>query len=75
MEKTKHLDNQASEQMIQTYRCNECGRRLNERSGTPMSRLRIAPEMNALALKVRSEGLGIRATGRVLEKPAASIIT
>jgi hypothetical protein len=40
-----------------------------------MARLRTAPETIALAMKVRSEGLGIRATGRVLDKSAASIIT
>ncbi len=71
----KNGKGQASGKIIQTYRCNECGRRFNERSGTPMSRLRTAPETVALAMKVRSEGLGIRATGRVLEKSAASIIT
>jgi transposase-like protein len=69
----KNRKDQASGQI--TYRCNECGRRINERSGTPMARLRTAPETIALALKVRSEGLGIRATGRVLEKSAAIIIT
>lgn len=71
----KNGKGQASGKIIQTYRCNECGRRFNERSGTPMSKLRTAPETVALAMKVRSEGLGIRATGRVLEKSAASIIT
>ena len=71
----KNGKDQASGQIIQTYRCNECGRRFNERSGTPMARLRTAPEVISLAMKVRSEGLGIRATGRVLEKSTASIIT
>ncbi len=77
----KNGKDQASGQIIQTYRCNECGRRFNERSGTPMSRLRTSSETKAthkdcaLAMKVRSEGLGIRATGRVLEKSPASIIT
>jgi transposase-like protein len=70
----KNGKEQAAGQMIQTYRCNECGRRFNERSGTPMARLRTAPEVIALAMKVRSEGLGIRATGRVLEKSGGSII-
>ena len=70
----KNGKDQAAGQMIQTYRCNECERRFNERSGTPMARLRTAPETIALAMKVRSEGLGIRATGRVLEKSGGSII-
>ncbi|MBW4552905.1 MAG: hypothetical protein KME35_17610 [Aphanocapsa sp. GSE-SYN-MK-11-07L] len=30
-----------------------------------MARLRTAPEVISMAMKVRSEGLGIRATGRV----------
>lgn len=71
----KNGKDQASGQNIQTYLCKDCGRRFNERSGTPMARLRTAPETIALAMKVRSEGLGIRATGRVLEKSPASIIT
>jgi transposase-like protein len=40
-----------------------------------MARLRTAPEVISMAMKVRSEGLGIRATRRVVEKSAASIIT
>jgi hypothetical protein len=39
-----------------------------------MAKLRTAPEVIALAMKVRSEGLGIRATGRVLGKASGSII-
>jgi hypothetical protein len=39
-----------------------------------MARLRTPPEVITLAMKVRSEGLGIRATGRVLEKSGGSII-
>jgi transposase-like protein len=71
----KNGKDQATGQIIQTYRCKGCGRRFNERSGTPMARLRTAPEVISMAMKVRSEGLGIRATGRVLDKSAASIIT
>jgi transposase-like protein len=70
----KNGKDQAAGQMIQTFRCKDCGRRFNERSGTPMARLRTSPETIALAMKVRSEGLGIRATGRVLEKSGGSII-
>jgi transposase-like protein len=55
----KNGKDQAAEQKIQTYRCNDSGRRFNERSGTPMARLRTAPEVFALAMKVRSEGLGL----------------
>jgi transposase-like protein len=44
--------NQASGRIIQNYRCNECGRRFNERSGTPMARMRTPAEVIALAMKV-----------------------
>lgn len=71
----KNGKGQAHGQRIQTYRCKDCGRRFNERSGTPIARLRTAPEVIAMAMNVRREGLGIRATGRVLKKSAASIIT
>jgi transposase-like protein len=70
----KNGKDQAVGQSIQTYRCNECGRRFNERSGTPMARLRTPASVVSMAMKVRSEGLGIRATGRVLEKSGGSII-
>jgi hypothetical protein len=53
--------------------CNECGRRFNERSGTPIARLRTPVETIAMAMKMRSEGLGIRATGRVVGKSGSSI--
>jgi transposase-like protein len=65
---------QAVGQIIQRYRCNHCGRRFNERSGTPIARLRTSAEVISLAMRVRSEGLGIRATGRVLGKSGGSII-
>ena len=70
----KNGKDQISTQVIQRYLCRDCGRRFNERSGTPMARLRTPPEVISMALKVRSEGLGIRATGRVLGKSGGSII-
>ena len=57
----------------QRYLCNECGKRFNERSGTPIARLRTPVETIAIAMKMRSEGLGIRATGRVIGKSGSSI--
>jgi transposase-like protein len=59
---------------IQHYLCKECGKRFSDKTGTPMARLRTSPEMVALALKMRSEGMGIRASGRVLEKSHSTII-
>ena len=58
---------------LQVYRCHECGKRSNERTATPMARLRSSPEVVAYALKMRSEGGGIRATARVFNKSHATI--
>lgn len=60
-------------QVVQQYLCNGCHRRFNERSGTPMKRLRTPIETVEMALKVRNEGLGVRATGRVVGKSASRI--
>jgi transposase-like protein len=70
----KNGKTQACRQTIQRYLCNECGKRFNERSSTPMARLRTPASEISLAINMRSEGLGIRATGRVLGKSAGSII-
>ncbi len=70
----KNGKNQTGEKLIQRYLCKKCGRRFNERSGTPMANLRTPVEKISLAMKVRSEGLGLRATGRVLGVAANSVI-
>ncbi|MEL4897278.1 hypothetical protein P9B04_17780 [Crocosphaera sp. Alani8] len=59
---------------IQKYKFKDCGRRFNQRTGTPMYRLRHSPKTVALAMKIRSEGNGLRATGRILGKSHATII-
>jgi transposase-like protein len=69
----KNGKKQSGGKSIQRYLCNECGKRCNERSGTPIARLRTPVETIAMAMKMRSEGLGIRATGRVLGKSGTSI--
>jgi len=61
-------------QVVQSYRCKDCGRRFNERSGTPMARLRTPVETISMAINARTEGLGIRAAGRVLGKSPSSSI-
>ena len=38
-----------------------------------MTRLRTSPQVVSLALKMRTEGSGMRATGRVLDKSHATI--
>ena len=58
----------------QNYLCRSCGKRFNERTSTSMARLRTEPEIVSAALSVRSEGLGIRATGRSFEKSHTTIM-
>ncbi len=60
--------------VIQTYRCKACSKRFNQRTGTPMARLRTPTPTVSLALKMRTEGMGIRATGRVLEKSHSTVM-
>ncbi len=62
----KNGKNQSGGKSVQRYLCQECGRRFNERSGTPMAKLRTPTATISLALKARSEGLGLGATGRGL---------
>ena len=62
-----------SAEVRQRYKCNDCGHRFNEVSGTPMAGLRTPVKEIEKALKSRSEGLGIRATARVFDKSPSSI--
>lgn len=58
----------------QRYLCQGCNKRFNERTSTPMARLRTPVSLVAAALNVRTEGLGVRATGRSFGKSHATII-
>ncbi len=51
--------------LAQQWLCHDCGKRFNERTGTPLARLRTSVERVERVLKMRSEGIGIRAAGRV----------
>jgi transposase-like protein len=62
-------------QVLQQYLCNTCGRRCNERSGTPMARLRTPVTIVEMALNARHEGLGIRAVARVVGTSPSNITT
>jgi transposase-like protein len=70
----KNGRDQAVGKTIQRYRCNDCGRRFNERSGTPVVRLRTPADIIAIAISARSEGLSLREVGRTLGKPGSSIV-
>lgn len=59
---------------LQRYRCKDCGRRFNERTGTPMSRLRTPSSLVSFALNARTEGMGVRATGRTFGKSHTTIM-
>lgn len=61
-------------QVVQKYLCNGCVRRFNERTGTPMSRLRTPVGIVEAALNARGEGLGVRAAGRVASISPSQII-
>jgi transposase-like protein len=59
---------------LQRYRCPECGKRFNERTGTSMSRLRTPSGVVSFALNARTEGMGVRATGRTFGKSHTTIM-
>ena len=49
----------------QLHRCRDCDAAFSETRGTPMAHLKSPISKVASVLRVRSEGLGMRATGRV----------
>ncbi|ASC73521.1 hypothetical protein XM38_044880 [Halomicronema hongdechloris C2206] len=59
----------------QRYLCRDCGKRFNARTHTPLARLRTLASMVSAAINVRTEGLGVRATGRSFGKSHATIIS
>ncbi len=61
-------------QIVQYYRCRACTHNFNDRTGTPMARLRTPTSVVEYALNSRTEGMGVRATGRVYHKSHATIL-
>lgn len=59
---------------VQKYLCKVCRKQFNNRTGTPMARLRTPSTVVTLAMSVRTEGMGVRATGRSLGKSHSTII-
>ena len=57
----------------QRYLCRDCDKRFNEHTNTPMARLRVPAAIVSAALNVRTEGLGLRATGRSFGKSHRTI--
>lgn len=60
--------------VVQRYRCKGCSKCFNDRTGTSMARLRTPSSVVATALKGRSEGLGVRATGRLFGASHSTIL-
>jgi transposase-like protein len=58
----------------QRYLCQSCGKRFNQRTNTAMARLRTSSTVVSAAINVRTEGLGVRATGRSFGKSHSTII-
>ena len=64
----------SSGQVVQYYHCKDCHKRFNERAGTPMHRIKVSAEHVATVLRSRSEGLGLRAAGRVSGSSHSSVV-
>lgn len=62
------------ETLVQRYQCKDCTRRFNERTGTPMARLRTSSSVVSYAINARTEGMGIRAAGRTFGKSHTTIM-
>jgi transposase-like protein len=60
--------------LTQHYLCKECRKRFSSKTGTPMARLRTPTTVVSSALKMRGEGMGVRASGRVLDKSHSTIL-
>jgi transposase-like protein len=58
----------------QGYLCPTCGKRFNERTNTPIARVRTPTMVVCAALNVRTQRLGMRATGRSFGKSHFTII-
>lgn len=59
---------------VQKYLCKSCRKQFNDRTGTPMARLRTPSAIVTLAMNVRTEGMGVRGTGRSFGKSHSTII-
>lgn len=60
--------------VVQKYLCKSCTKQFNDRTGTPMAGLRTPSMIISAALNVRTEGLGMRATGRSFGKSHSTVI-
>lgn len=59
---------------VQHYLCKDCGKRFSDKTGTPVARLRTPSTLVSIALKMRAEGMGVRASSRVLDMSHSTIL-
>jgi transposase-like protein len=59
---------------VQPFLGKDCGKRFSDQTGTPMARLRTPVATVSLALKLRGEGMGVRASSRVLKRSHSTIL-
>lgn len=59
--------------LIQDYLCETCHQRFSDKTGTPRARLRTPSTIVLIALRMRGEGMGVRASSRVLDKSHSTI--
>ena len=59
---------------IQHYLCKVCNKRFSDKTGTPMARLRTLTTIVSSAVNMRGEGMGVRASSRVLDKSHSTIL-
>lgn len=60
--------------LIQHYLCKACCKPFSHKTSTPMAGLRTSTEIVATALKMLGEGMGVRASSRVLDKSHSTIL-
>lgn len=68
------LDSLRDGSQIQHHLCKACDQRFSQKTGTPMAGLRTSTEIVAIALRMRGEGMGVRASSRVLDKSHSTIL-
>ena len=59
---------------IQHYLCKDCSKRFSDKTGTPIAGLRTPVAIVSIALKMRGEGMGARASSRVRDLSHSTIM-
>ncbi len=59
---------------VQHYLCKACSKRFSDKTGTPIAGLRTPASIVSIALKMPGEGMGVRASSRVLDKSHSTLV-